>query len=188
MFKYLLAAALIPALSSAAPDARAAYRQEAAVQEVGRLASQFDLLAANVDGLDGRLSRLENAGREDGLASDVAALKGQVADLRAEIERLRKEQHAMREEITADLSKKIKALLDKQPVVAGSSAKPPRSTPPPEPAWTGNYYEHVVEGGQTLSLIAREYKTTVAKIIAANPGLKPTALRVGQKIKVPAEE
>ena len=46
----------------------------------------------------------------------------------------------------------------------------------------------MVESGQTLVLIAKEYGTTVPKILSANPGLKPERIRVGQKIKVPAEK
>ena len=59
---------------------------------------------------------------------------------------------------------------------------------PSTPAYTGPYYEHVVEGGQTLSFIAKGYETTVQKILAANPGVKANALRVGQKLIIPAED
>ena len=59
---------------------------------------------------------------------------------------------------------------------------------PAAPAYTGPYYEHVVEPGQTLSFIAKGFETTVPKILAANPGLKANALRVGQKLSIPAED
>ena len=45
-----------------------------------------------------------------------------------------------------------------------------------------------MEKGQTLSLIADGFRTTVPKILAANPGLKPNLLRVGQKLIIPAED
>ena len=60
--------------------------------------------------------------------------------------------------------------------------------PAPPPPAIGPHYEYVVEGGQTLSLIAKGFDTTVPKILAANPGLKPNRLRVGQKLIIPAEE
>ena len=50
------------------------------------------------------------------------------------------------------------------------------------------YYEHVVEPNQTLLFIAKGYDTTVQKILAANPGVKATNLRIGQKLIIPAEE
>ena len=59
---------------------------------------------------------------------------------------------------------------------------------PAAPAYSGPYYEHVVEAGQTLSFIAKGFETTVPKILAANPGLKANALRVGQKLIIPAED
>ena len=64
----------------------------------------------------------------------------------------------------------------------GAAAKPAA------PAYSGPYYEHVVESGQTLSFIAKGFETTVPKILAANPGLKANALRVGQKLIIPAED
>ena len=45
-----------------------------------------------------------------------------------------------------------------------------------------------MEKGQTLSFIAKGFDTTVAKIMAANPGLKPDNVRVGQKLIIPAED
>ena len=72
------------------------------------------------------------------------------------------------------------------PVVAPPAAVT-RPAPPPPPA-IGPHYEYVVEKGQTLSLIAEGFGTTVPKILAANPGLKPNLLRVGQKLIIPAED
>ena len=59
---------------------------------------------------------------------------------------------------------------------------------PAAPAYTGPYYEHVVEPGQTLSFIAKGFETSVQKILDANPGLKANNLRVGQKLIIPAED
>ena len=67
---------------------------------------------------------------------------------------------------------------------SGGGAKPA----PAAPAYTGPYYEHVVEAGQTLSFIAKGFETTVQKILDANPGVKANNLRVGQKLIIPAED
>jgi len=78
---------------------------------------------------------------------------------------------------------------------AGSRPAAPSARPsggaaakPAAPAYSGPYYEHVVESGQTLSFIAKGFETTVPKILAANPGLKANSLRVGQKLIIPAED
>jgi membrane-bound lytic murein transglycosylase D len=47
------------------------------------------------------------------------------------------------------------------------------------------FAEHLVRRGETLSEIARSYRVSVAVITAANPGLRPRALRVGQRLIVP---
>ncbi len=47
------------------------------------------------------------------------------------------------------------------------------------------FVDHYVALGQTLSEIARRYRVTVAMLQGANPHLRPSALRVGQRIIVP---
>ncbi len=180
------------AASAQQMDPRAAYQQQQAVQEVHRLAQQFDQLDANMDQLSTRMSRLETGNSTDDLRAEISGIKAQIAELK-------RDQENMRREIVAEISQKMAGLLAKHqppPPVAspspsrgGSSASSKPSKPAPaRPALDGPYYEHVVEPGQTLSLIASGYETTVAKIMAANPNIKPNLLRPGQKIIVPAED
>ena len=187
-----VAAALL-AYGQDAASARAAYQQQQAVQEVQRLSQQFDLLVNNVDAIAARLVKLEGTDAAGDLRAEVAALRGAVADLK-------RDQARMRQEIVEELSRKMSAYIAQHkspggaPVAARPAAPPPARTPPPrqtapaKPEISGPYYEHVVESGQTLSLIARGYDTTVQKILNANPGVKPQTLRVGQKLIIPAEE
>jgi LysM repeat protein len=46
----------------------------------------------------------------------------------------------------------------------------------------GQYY--VVESGDTLGSVAQKYSTTVDQLLTLNPGVDPTALRIGQRIRV----
>ena len=87
----------------------------------------------------------------------------------------------------AEYTKRI-ASRPPAPAPAAPRASGGASAKPAAPAYTGPYYEHVVEPGQTLSFIAKGFETTVPKILAANPGLKANALRVGQKLIIPAED
>lgn len=189
----LVAGFALAALSGAAQDstasARAAYQQQQALAEVPRLVQQFDLLVQNQDAIVARLVKLEGADATGDVRAEIAALRAEVADLKASI---RREQDAMRAEIVKDLAGRI-ARMTPPPAPTPPSTTPSRggasrrSTPPPPPA-LGTHYEYVIEKGQTLTLIAQGFGTTVPKILAANPGLKPNMLRVGQKIIVPAEE
>ena len=187
----LVAALAFAALSGLAQDtaaARAAYQQQQALAEVPRLVQQFDLLVQNQDAIVARLVKLEGTDTTGDVRAEIAALRAEVADLKASI---RREQDAMRAEIVKDLAGRIARMTPPpapQPAPPPRGGAPRRSAPPPPPATTGTHYEYVIEKGQTLTLIAQGFGTTVPKILAANPGLKPNMLRVGQKIIVPAED
>ena len=43
---------------------------------------------------------------------------------------------------------------------------------------------YVVESGDTLDSIATKERTTVTRLKQLNPGINPTALRVGERIRV----
>jgi LysM repeat protein len=188
--------AIIGLMAANAQDvasARQAYQQQQAILEVQRLSQQFDQLSANQESLAGRMARIEEGAAVGDLRAEISALKAQIADLR-------REQESMRREIVADLAKRIAALPRPapapQPTYTPPAAPPsrkggatrPAPPPPPQPEYTGSYYEHEVKPGQTLSEISKGFDVPISKILQANPGLKPNALRVGQKIKVPAED
>ena len=182
-----LALAAVSASAQATRGAGAAYQQQQALAEVPRLVQQFDLLVQNQDEIAARLVKLESADVTTDVRAEIAALKAEIADLRASI---RREQDAMRAEIVRDLAGRMSKMMPPPPapapVRAASSRPAARTAPPPPPI--GPHYEYIVEKGQTLQLIAKGFDTTVPKILAMNPGLKPNMLRVGQKLLIPAEE
>ena len=72
---------------------------------------------------------------------------------------------------------------------AGAGAEPARTverapadrSKPARPAAPRFY---TVRSGDTLGSIARRYDTTVRRLLALNPGVEPTALSIGQKLRV----
>jgi LysM repeat protein len=56
-----------------------------------------------------------------------------------------------------------------------------KTTTQPRKHRAGTY---TVQSGDTLGSIARKKGTTVARLEQLNPGIDPTALRIGQKIRV----
>jgi LysM repeat protein len=64
---------------------------------------------------------------------------------------------------------------------------PPTTVPPPvapvEPTPSGS--EHVIVRGDTFAGLAAKYGVTVRAIQAANPGVDPARLKVGQKVTIP---
>lgn len=63
-----------------------------------------------------------------------------------------------------------------------SRTYPSSSTPKPKPKPTVT--RHTVKRGDTLSVIASRYKTSVSKIQRAN-GISGSVIRVGQTLKIP---
>ena len=46
--------------------------------------------------------------------------------------------------------------------------------------------KHKVQSGDTPSSIARKFGVPLSKFLAANPGLNPTKLQIGQELKIPS--
>ncbi len=170
----LIGAFFVTTLSFAAPaDAnRDAFLKRQAYAEMQRVTGQIDVLQASHEELTERVRRME------GGSSELGGVKADVAALKAEIENLRREMNRMHQEIVADVTKKVTEI-----VKANQAAAPARQSTA-APVTTAGCKTYVVQSGDTLSLIAQAFGTTVAKIKEQN-GLKRDFLRVGQKLLVP---
>ena len=146
------------------------FMQQQAYAEMQRVSGQVDVLQSNLSDLQRRVGALEGGGDSRGIRQELDALKASIAELRREMQN-------MRGEIVRDLSGKM-VQIQKQ-------MQPP---PAPKPTTTkvviGPHQEYVVQSGDTLSLIAQAFNTSVGKIKEMN-GLKGDNLRVGQKLKLP---
>jgi LysM repeat protein len=167
----LTVAALGVGLATAQEQGSQKFMQQQAYNEMQRVASQVDVLQSNQEELATRLAKVERSKNE------VDALKAEIAALRSSLEQLRREVSNQRGEIVKDLSGRISKITASQG--GGSSSR--RSAPP---VVTGPHIEYTVESGDTLSLIAEAFGTSVSKIKEMN-GLKNDNLRIGQKLKVP---
>ena len=73
-----------------------------------------------------------------------------------------------------------------------TAASRPAAPPPPpaattsrtQPASTAGQEYYVIEAGDTLGTVADAYGTTVGALVELNPGIDPTALQVGQRVRV----
>ena len=169
MFKKTVVLVGLAAGVSAFGQGKEAFLQQQAYAEMQRVSGQVDVLQSNLGDLQRRVGALEGGGDAKGIRQEIDALKAAVADLRRELQ-------TQREGIVKDLSGRIAKI---------QAATPP---PPPKPTVTkvviGPHQEYTVQSGDTLSLIAQAFETTVAKIKEMN-GLKNDNLRIGQKLKLP---
>ena len=83
----------------------------------------------------------------------------------------------------------IAVLLVRSGLETGSSPNPRPTVATTQPATTAAttrrrplYYR--LHAGQTISDVAIRFDTTVTKLLALNPGIEPTQLTVGQRIRV----
>lgn len=164
----MLAAALSAGIASAQqPAGQDAFLKQQAYAEMQRVLGQMDVLQSNFEDLSSRVRRIEGSDGSKGLKAEIDSLRAQIADLKREMA-------AMRGEIVKDLTAKI---------VQIQNAQPP-TPPPPKPKVIGPHLEYEVVAGDSLSIIARAFGTTVDKIKEMN-SLKNNNLRIGQKLMIP---
>ncbi|HEY2329740.1 MAG TPA: LysM peptidoglycan-binding domain-containing protein [Verrucomicrobiae bacterium] len=72
------------------------------------------------------------------------------------------------------------------PVVLPPMTNPPVVVPPVEPVAPAAGSEYTVVAGDSLAKIAKKNGVTLKSLEAANPGVVPTKLKIGQKLTIPA--
>jgi len=72
------------------------------------------------------------------------------------------------------------------PSPQGNLTPPTPSTSTTTTTTTAKSRTHTVAARETLAAIARNYKVSLSALLAANPGLNPKKLRVGQTINLPS--
>ena len=161
--------ACLAACALAHAQGRDEFMRQQAYAEMQRVSGQVDVLQSNIGELQRRVGKLEGGGDTRGLRQEIDALKAEIASLRREL-------RSQRGEIVKDLSGRMAKIQQ-----ATAPAPAPRQQ---KPSYAGPCKEYIVEGGDTLSVIAEAFGTTVQKIREMN-GLKSDNLRIGQKLLVP---
>lgn len=171
-FKMASAAICAAVSMTVAAQGREDFMRQQAYAEMQRVSGQVDVLQSNLGDLQRRVGKLEGGGDTRGIRQEIDALKAAVAELRRELQ-------SQRGEIVRDLSGRLAKIQ--------AAATPPPPPPPPKPskpAYSGPCKEYVVEKGDTLSVIAEAFNTSVSVLKSMN-NLKGDNLRIGQKILVP---
>ncbi len=129
------------------------------------------------------------------LSATTQELKGKVERLEKETQDISAELSSLRKQISADAEvrkSQLNKLADKLSSASSSSAASSSSSSSsssrasaPQPSGGGEFVEHTVEPGTTLSALAKAYGVSVSDIVKANKLSKDTIF-VGQKLLIPA--
>ncbi len=122
---------------------------------------------------------------------ELAELKGKLTHLAQQFEKTRHENDVLRQRLNTINPRMADVIPPPTPVSPKASQKSaaPKSSPRPAPAAPApaTPREHKVRPNENPSSIARKYQVPVQRLLAANPGLNPRRMRVGQLIKIPAQ-
>ena len=163
--------------------------QDAAVEErLNKLHGQIEDILAAQSQIQKQMSEL--ARELAGVREQIASANGNLAtqeDVRRLTEKL-KEVDRKRAEDNELITRMIEKLGRAAPAPAPRARPVVDDTPPANGPQKG--FEHVIQKGDSLSLIVQAYKdkgvkTSTTEILKANPGLNANKLIVGHKIFIP---
>ena len=135
------------------------------------------------------------------IAPSTPSVQKELDKLKTEVERLGLENHQLRrqlEQLTSQPPARSTAAPAPQPaptaprmpltasVAPASPATPPTPAPAPQTAKAPAARSHVVKSGDTPATIARQHSVKLEALLAANPGLDPKRLKIGQTLTIPA--
>jgi LysM repeat protein len=135
------------------------------------------------------------------IAPNAPSVQREMDKLRGEIERLGLENHQLRRHVevltaqaaargVATPSAPVAVLQAVAPAVSAPTpvaAKQPESTAKSAKAPAPAARTHTVKSGEIPEAIARRYGVKVEALLAANPGLDPKRLKIGQTLNLPAQ-
>jgi len=148
---------------------REGFMQQQAMAEVQRVSGQVDVHQTNINDLQRRVGALERGNDDRAMRQEIESLKNAVAELRRLVQN-------QRGEIVRDLSGRLAKIQTPAPAPAPKTVE--------KKVVIGAHQEYTVQPGDTLSLIAQAFGTSVSKIKELN-NLKSSNLRVGQKLNLP---
>ena len=131
------------------------------------------------------VEEMKDSGAHERRQRELADLKGKLTHLAQKYEKARYENDVLRQRLRAINPRLAKVTPPPTPTgpqkspVAKTKA-PPRPPPPP------SQRRHKVKPKENPTSIARKYAIPVKRLMAANPGVDPRRMRVGQMLKIPA--
>jgi len=136
--------------------------------QIQRLEQRLNGMEAEREVLYGQMAALQQA-----LAESDSRRHADLAAVHAQLTAEAQAQENLRRELADERSGRIAKILQTQAAAASAGTRKQAG------------YVHTVTAGQTLSVIAREYKTTTDAIVKANNLKSPHDIKVGQELFIP---
>lgn len=124
------------------------------------------------------------------LAAEIDRLQGEVTALQAERARLAGETTSLKEQLAHALRSPATLVANNrnaQGSSAGTDTLPPEGPGRVDAPRAANPRAHLIQKGETMFGVSRQYQITVPALAAANPGLTPETFKVGRTIVIPAK-
>lgn len=133
------------------------------------------------------------------IAPSAPSVQKELDKLKTEVERLGLENHQLRRQVELLSSQpptrsapapvttpapQPAPAVQRIPPPASAAPAPPAPAPPTAKAPAAR--SHVVKSGDTPATIARQHNAKLEALLAANPGLDPKRLKIGQTLTIPA--
>ncbi len=146
---------------------------EAGNQEAADLQATVSALGSRLDGMANSMSGLSGDVNDvlSNVGSDISKIKNDIRKVMIEAGTARR--------MVEELEKKGVRAAAPAPARTASGSDGKNATP----AGPGGTY--TIKSGDTLGKIAAAYKITLSQLQAANPGVDPRRLRIGQQIVIP---
>ena len=148
-------------------------------EEIRRLHSRLDASDAEIGRVQGDVASAHSSQPAYASAAQVQAIQTQLEALQRQIQAVDAARAQDKKEIYDDIAKKVAGLLKSQSASSGAGAKS-SSRSASQTGW-----EHVVQPGETLSVIAAAYKVKTSAIVDANKLKSADSIYAGQTLFIP---
>ena len=130
--------------------------------------------------VQGQIEALKGDIARDILGSPQHAPDSAIQQLRTQLNQMAAENQALRHQLQS------RGITPNPRTATNSTVQLPRpdSTTPPRPPTSRR--KHEVQSGENPTAIARRYGIKLQELYAANPGLNPSKLQIGQELIIPA--
>ncbi len=149
--------------------------QTRAYSEVANMKVEIQRLDQRLAGLEAEREVLytQMAEMQKALTESDSRRHAELVSLHAQVTAQAQAQEGMRRELADELSGRMAKIMQTQASTSSGGGRKEAG------------YVHTVKAGQTLSVIAREYKTTADAIVKANSLKSANDIKVGQELFIP---